>query len=276
MFGELPPNWARGSLPGILLDVAKNLGLLAMVAEDDIKDLDPSLVETVVPILGSGAGSEKFIDSPMVIVPDSEDVQAVVSAMKKQRAERIVAVRVAASPDVASRVVQLVDLGVEVVNLVHDRHGREDAPDSPRHVRDVVRDVHGALLKAGTRDEMTLISSGGIALPEHMAKAVLCGADLIATVLPPLVAMECRLCGECELGNPCPIRLEETEIEYGVRRVTNLMGTWHNQLLELMGAMGIREARRLRGETGRCMFVEDLEEQAFGRLFGKRKTDYEI
>ena len=40
----------------------------------------------------------------------------------------------------------------------------------------------------------------------------------------------------------------------------------------MLGAMGIREVRRLRGETGRAMFFEDLEREAFGRLFGKRKT----
>jgi hypothetical protein len=40
-----------------------------------------------------------------------------------------------------------------------------------------------------------------------------------------------------------------------------------------MGAMGIREARRLRGDVGRAMFFEDLEEETFGRLFGTRKKD---
>jgi len=38
----------------------------------------------------------------------------------------------------------------------------------------------------------------------------------------------------------------------------------------VMGAMGMREARRLRGETGRALFFEDLEEETFGRHFGKR------
>ncbi len=51
------------------------------------------------------------------------------------------------------------------------------------------------------------------------------------------------------------------------------MGSWHSQLLEMLGAMGIREARRLRGEVGRCMFFEDLEKAAFGRIFGKRKEN---
>ena len=44
-----------------------------------------------------------------------------------------------------------------------------------------------------------------------------------------------------------------------MRRIENLIGAWHQQLIEVLGAMGIREVRRLRGETGRAMFFEDLE-----------------
>ena len=40
-----------------------------------------------------------------------------------------------------------------------------------------------------------------------------------------------------------------------------------------MGAMGMREARRLRGDVGRAMFFENLEEETFGKLFGARKRD---
>jgi hypothetical protein len=38
-----------------------------------------------------------------------------------------------------------------------------------------------------------------------------------------------------------------------------------------MGAMGMREIRRLRGEVGRAMFFEDLERDSFGPIFGRRK-----
>jgi hypothetical protein len=50
----------------------------------------------------------------------------------------------------------------------------------------------------------------------------------------------------------------------------NLMSAWRNQLLEVLGAMGIREMRRLRGEVGRSMFFEELEADVFGRLFGEK------
>jgi hypothetical protein len=46
----------------------------------------------------------------------------------------------------------------------------------------------------------------------------------------------------------------------------NLMGAWHSQLIEVLGAMGIREVRRLRGEVGRAMFLEDIAREAFGDL----------
>jgi hypothetical protein len=47
----------------------------------------------------------------------------------------------------------------------------------------------------------------------------------------------------------------------------NLMGAWHSQILEMMGAMGIREARRLRGESGRAIFFEEIDKDTFGKLF---------
>jgi hypothetical protein len=49
--------------------------------------------------------------------------------------------------------------------------------------------------------------------------------------------------------------------------VVNLIGAWNNQLLEILGAMGLREVRRLRGEVGRAMFFEDLEKEIFAPLF---------
>jgi hypothetical protein len=233
----------------------------------------------------------------MVMIPDGPDTAAVQKLLKQQNSGRIVAVRVPASPASAARTLQLAREGAEVVWLAFDPHGREDigqpppqaggaqgqgqlpqtrdAQGQPRHARDVLREVHRALVKDGRRDEITLIASGGIAQAEHMAKAIICGADVVAVDIPLLLALECRLCGECRRDQPCPIRLEEIAADFAVRRMENLIGAWHQQLIEVLGAMGIREVRRLRGETGRAMFFEDLERDSFGRLFGKRKEGTE-
>ncbi len=90
------------------------------------------------------------------------------------------AIRLPATKDVAQTGCSgLRTQGAEVVNLVFDRHGRERAGTNPRHMRDVLREAHQALVKERIRDEVTLMASGGIALPEHMAKAIICGADLV-------------------------------------------------------------------------------------------------
>jgi len=205
------------------------------------------------------------------MVPDSDHVATAQAALKKQNAGRIVAIRLPATPATTKRVLRLVGEGAEVIHLVFDSHGREEAPCNPRHMRDVLREVHVALVKEGTRDLVTLSASGGIALAEHVAKAIICGADLVAVDVPLVLALECRLCGECERGQICPIALDDVEPDYAVRRIVNLMGAWHQQLIELMGAIVLREVRRMRGETGRSMFFEDLERETFGLLFGTRK-----
>ncbi|MEA2075859.1 MAG: hypothetical protein U9O85_09070, partial [Euryarchaeota archaeon] len=65
---------------------------------------------------------------------------------------------------------------------------------------------------------------------------------------------------------PCPVELKEIEPQWGAKRIINLIGAWRNQLLEVLGAMGLREVRRLRGEVGRAIFVEDMEEETFDKL----------
>jgi hypothetical protein len=57
-------------------------------------------------------------------------------------------------------------------------------------------------------------------------------------------------------------------VAWGVRRIRNLAASWRDQLLEVLGAMGLREVRRLRGELGRLLFQRDLEREAFGGIEG--------
>ena len=66
-------------------------------------------------------------------------------------------------------------------------------------------------LAEGIRDLVTLIASGGIAQAEHVAKAIICGADLVAVDLPLMIALECRLCGECARGEVCPTHMADFE-----------------------------------------------------------------
>ncbi len=270
MFDVLPEHQQRGAVFAAVIDAATEIGLLAIARAKDLKADAAS--QQIVPLLESPTSANASADRvPLVMIPEGADVASRRKLLKQKNPDQIVAVRVPTTSGAIERVRRLARDGTEVVHLVFDSHGREQVPVRPRHMRDVIREIHGALTRDGVRDQLTLSASGGIALAEHVVKALICGVDLVAIDLPLLVALECRLCGECSREGVCPVGLENADRGFAARRIVNLMGAWHSQLIEMMGAMGIREARRLRGEVGRCMFFEDLERNTFGRLFGKRK-----
>jgi ferredoxin len=274
IFDCIPEHWQRGSINAAVVRAAAEIGSMAVVRDRDGAAALAADHGRVIPLASNvkTALDDQFKNAPMVMIPDGADVMTVQASLKQQNAERIVAIRLEAAPTSARRIVQLTREGAEVIHIVFSPHGRETSADKPRHARDVMREIHRELVKDGTRDQITLVASGGIALAEHMAKAIICGADLVAIDIPLLLALECRLCGQCRRGQHCQIELDEIEFAYAVNRMKNLLGAWHQQLVEVLGAMGIREVRRLRGETGRAMFFEDLERESFGRIFGKRKN----
>ena len=158
----------------------------------------------------------------MAMIPDGDRVAEIQAALKAENPEQVVAIRVQASPAAAHGLSNWpatarrrftwcsTAMGARVRPSRRIAGQEETAPGKrapPRHMQTFLREAHRALVKAGIRDEVTLIASGGIALPEHMAKAIICGADLVAVDIPLVVAMECRLCGECERGEACPIAL---------------------------------------------------------------------
>jgi len=161
---------------------------------------------------------------------------------------------------------------VDTIHFYGSDNGRETGVTNPRYLKDMIREIHLKLVDNKIRHKINLIFSGGMAMAEHMAKSLICGADAIAIDIPLLLALECRLCYRCKSGKSCPVKLEEVELKWASQRIVNLLGAWYNQLLEVMGACGIREARRMRGEVGRSMWFDDLERDSFGPIFGKRKV----
>jgi ferredoxin len=192
-----------------------------------------------------------------------------VQQLKDRDLRRVVSVRLPMTPEARTIAADLARAGAEVIHLFADYRGNEFVDsDDPRFVKDALRDIHTHLVNETIRDQVTLIVSGGIALAEHLPKAIICGADAAAIDLPLLIALECRVCKRCVAGKSCPVKLQNLDPEYGSQRVVNLMCSWWSQLIELMGAMGIRDVRRVRGEAGRAMFFEDLERDTFGAIFG--------
>jgi glutamate synthase domain-containing protein 2 len=105
-------------------------------------------------------------------------------------------------------------------------------------------------------------------MAEHTPKTIILGADAVAIDLPLLVALECVLAEGCFAGGRCTREIEQADPVWGEQRIVNLVASWRNQLLEVLGAMGMREVRRLRGERGRALFRVDLDQKLLSVIAG--------
>lgn len=156
--------------------------------------------------------------------------------------------------------------GVRLFHLTASYHGRDN---DGQFVLDLIHEAHRAFVDTGLRDAVTLIGSGGIIASEHLPKAIICGLDLVALDTPLLAALQARFDNECmDRSHSRFILPGKLTIEWGVQRLKNLSASWRDQLLEILGAMGLREVRRLRGEMGRAMFMKDLEAEVFFGIEG--------
>ena len=274
----MPPEYRRPELLPVIEGAAVRTGTIAII---DARDwgLLPRDKEKDLSHLAFYLDAESRLPEPgllrktrLVEISDGKNVIERISEIKGVHPGIVVAIRIPLDEHGPERALQLAhNPAVEAIHIVAGINGNQTGVPTPRFIKDITRQIHTTLVKDGVRDGVTIIAGGGIALAEHLAKEIICGADVVTVNIPLLIALECQLCRKCRPGAACPARVDEITLAYGVGRMTNLIAAWHDQLIEVMGAMGIRDARRLRGETGRAMFFEEIEEETFGKLFGSRK-----
>ena len=263
-----------------IVRAAAELNTCIVLSADDIKADIKKFMKNIIPLI-----SHKEVDKHsaliksvrMVALDYTEELLSTLPALQdkiKKISNALTIIRVPASKSVEDIVSKLAQSGAEIIHVVADYRGMENNGSADlyrRLAKDIIRAVHLRLVEDRIRDEVTIIFSGGIAMAEHVPKAMLCGADLTAIDLPLLIALGARLYEEPEKLLLFPEGLEKIAVRTVMLRIINLMGAWHSQLLEVMGAMGIREARRLRGETGRAIFFEEIDNETFGKLFKNRE-----
>ena len=271
LFDILPWSPPRKMINPALLEGARSLGTFAVIRQSEF---NPTMEEYLPNIILYADGKLSDI-APEVLqalrlieIPYGEEVTAAQNTLKGKHPGLVTIIRMDFSPDASEKVLRLTNEGAEAIHLVADEYGLEKAAN-PLFIKERMREIHLHLVDKGVRDRITLISGGGIAMAEHVAKQIICGSDILSVDIPLLIAMECRVCRRCKEGIACPVEIESIDPAWGAGRIRNLMAGWHNQILEILGAMGIREVRRLRGEMGRAMFFEDLEKNIFAAL-GKR------
>jgi hypothetical protein len=270
---DVPPWTLRGQvLTRARLTAAKALGTLAVAPASEAAGAPADQLVHFVPLVGSEGLGQAAQILPRVRMAEFVDWSMALDLVGKAKAANpglTCALRLPMEARSGDRIVAAHKAGLKVFHLFADLHGLEIGGDNPRHIKDALRDIHTRLVKEGMRDEVTLIVSGGIALAEHVAKTIICGADLVGVDTALLVALGCRVCRGATASthvDQCAAEANDLDPAYAAQRMVNLMGAWHSQLLEVLGAMGIREVRRLRGEVGRAIFMEDIEREAFGDL----------
>ena len=267
-----PPSVRSAHLYDILSKAAEAVGTLAILPLAALATpklgathlFGPQLVPLVEPTDDDRPRLEALDWEPRMIEVTAWDPD-LVAAIRARWPECVLALRLPCTAALEQDVIGALRAGVDVIHLVSDFHGRGT---DDRFMLDIIRAAHLALVAEGRRNEVTLIGSGGITAAEHLPKAILCGLDVVALDTPLLVALQARFEGECRDRETSRFVLPKADVAWSVQRLQNLAESWRNQLLEIMGAMGLREVRRLRGEMGRAMFQADLEREAFGDIEG--------
>ncbi len=259
-----------------IVAAASEIDTLVMFPADYITDDVRKHMKHIVPLMGAGqvlAHAELIRHARVVALEYSDELAKNFASIResvRNLSRALVIVRIPAATAIEDRILELVRAGVEIVQIAADYCGMEFQGD--RYIKDVIRAVHLRLVEERVRDEISIIASGGIAMAEHVPKACICGADLTAVGLPLLISLGALVYQQPERKIVMPDGIEKIPIPVARQRIVNLMGAWHSHILEMMGAMGIREARRLRGETGRAIFFDEIDRDTFGKLFQKQEA----
>lgn len=260
-FDQLPRVAEQPALARIVARTARELDTLALLPVDALRQVsDPG--PEVVPVLTAAADLDAVAFPPRLVELARWDA-ALAAAAQERFPQALLMVRLPFGDRATLEAAYAA--GVRVFHLSADYHGR--LPDG-RFVMDGIREAHTFFVQRGVRDAVTLLGSGGIIAAEHVPKAIILGLDAVLLDTPVLVALQARFDGPFRTptdGYRLPRPLPE---DWGVQRLKNLAASWRDQLLEVLGAMGLRDVRRLRGEMGRAMFQTDLEREAFGDIEG--------
>jgi glutamate synthase domain-containing protein 2 len=209
-------------------------------------------------------GSDAISPAPHHDIYSIEDLAQLVRSLKEATEwKKPVFVKIAAVHNAAAIAAGIARSSADAVVLDGFRGGTGAAPKVFRDhvgipIEAAVSAVDRKLRDQGIRNEISIIASGGIRCSADVAKVIALGADAVYIGTAALVAMGCRVCGNCYRGL-CPwgiatqredlVQRLDPEVEWV--HVANLIHAWTLELSELMGAAGINSIESLRGNRDR-------------------------
>jgi len=254
-----PPSGVLASI----VRAARTLGTYAIVPSGSPRQILDEAPEHVLVrgVPGDPAGDRRFAGLEVTYGEDGEDVPA----LRRRFPDAILSLRLPLASYDPAAVDLALDAGVDLVHFTCGWQEVDDPAGMTRYIR-TLRDLHGHLLERSRRDSISVVASGPIAAAEHVPKTIILGADLVSVDTALYVVLECVPPNHAVHLGRFPEDFPLSDVVWGTQRIVNLMNAWRDQLLEILGAMGMREVRRLRGEVGRAIFQAEAEREAFGDI----------
>jgi NAD-dependent dihydropyrimidine dehydrogenase PreA subunit len=257
----------NGRLQLAVAKAASELRTLAIVEFEKVTDDLAPYASCIIPRVGpESIGSAKGVirQSRIVevdLVDEDGGIEDCLEEIRSVNPSVLVSFRIPCSEKSPRTAYNLTEEGADIIHLYLNDEMVERDPD--RIVAGIQR-THSFLVEKNVRESVTLISSGGVAEAAHVPKSIILGADAVGVGLAYEIALGCKVCYGDSHSSDCGLKIGAEDIEWAVQRIANLFGSWRDQLLEVLGGMGLREVRRQRGEIGRAMFYNDLEMKIFG------------
>ncbi len=209
-------------------------------------------------------GSDAISPAPHHDIYSIEDLVQLIRSLKEATEwKKPIFVKVAAVHDIGPIAAGISRSSADAVVIDGFRGGTGAAPKVFRDhvgipIEVAISKVDQTLREQGVRNEISVIASGGIRGSADLAKSIALGADAVYIGTAALVALGCRVCGNC-YRNLCPwgIATQRPDLvsrldpEAGAAQVSNLIHGWTLELGELMGAAGINSIESLRGNRNR-------------------------
>jgi len=213
-------------------------------------------------------GTDALSPYPHHDIYSIEDLAQLIGALKEASRYRVpVGVKIAAVHNSAPIASGIARAGADFITLDGLRGGTGAAP---RIIRDhagipielAVASVDRRLREEGIRHRVSLVAGGSVRYAADLVKILALGADVAMVGQPVLIAMGCRSCQMCHLGN-CSWGIatqrddlvRRLDVDIATQRLVNLFHAWTEELREILGALGIDAVESLVGNRDRLRYI---------------------
>ncbi|MCJ7539228.1 MAG: hypothetical protein MUO88_06125, partial [Desulfobacterales bacterium] len=159
---------------------AQVLDTFLIIRPEDYSDTLLPYARSLIPSLTCDNAMDHqslIIKSRAVELAFGTNIEDTIQKVREIKSDIVLMVRIPLDADAASRALKLSVLGVDTLHFHADEHGNELNTEHPRFLKEMIREVHLKLVNGFVRQRINLVFSGGIAMAEHMAKSIICGAD---------------------------------------------------------------------------------------------------